>query len=113
MPLPWTLEQPVAEFDEASYIRREYGTEESSEQLFDSFGDGVGPDVVEALTGTASPVVRWRKAHPEAVGTENDVVRMMRREIERALREGGAEEGKEMMYGTITGVLIMAKKKAE
>ena len=59
-----------------------------------------------------SPVQRWREAHPEAVGTERDVVRTMMNEIERLLHEAGVEKGKEVVKGNLTGVMLMAKKNA-
>ncbi len=67
---------------------------------------------MERILGTMSPVQRWREAHPDAVGTERDVIRVMRREIERLLHEAGVEEGKEVVKGSLRGVLLMVKKKA-
>jgi len=69
-------------------------------------------DRMEKILGTASPVQRWREAHPDAVGTERDVIRMMRKEIERLLHEAGVEKGKEVVKGNVKGVLLMVKKKA-
>ena len=69
-------------------------------------------DTMEKAMGTMSTVTRWREAHPDAVGTERDVVRMMRREIERLLHEAGVERGKEMVNGGVAGVLLMVKKRA-
>ena len=77
-------------------------------------GGGLTTDLdrMERVMGTASPVQRWRDAHPDAVGTERDVIRIMRREIERLLQEAGVEKGKEVIKGNLTGVLLMVKKKA-
>ena len=68
-------------------------------------------DMFEKMMGTASAAIRWRQAHLDDVGTERDVLRMMRREIERLLREAGVEEGKERVKGTVQGALLVVKKK--
>jgi trans-aconitate 3-methyltransferase len=68
---------------------------------------------MEKIMGTMSPVQRWREAHPEAVGTEEDVVRRLRRTLERLLRAGGMEEGKEYIEGNVQGVLLIVKKKED
>lgn len=47
------------------------------------------------VLGTKSPVQRRREAYPNVVGTERDLVRIMRRKIERLLHEAGVEKGKE------------------
>lgn len=113
LPLPWTVEPAVPEFDEASYVRKEWGTGEGSEPAdqFYASGPPVDLDMVEKIMSTASPVVRWRESHPEMVGTEGDVVRVTRREIEGLLHQAGVEPGKERLYGGSAGVLMMVKKK--
>jgi len=108
--LPWTIPSPVAEFDEATFFRKEWGPEES-EEFFAGGGMAVSLDRMEMVLGTASPVQRWRDAHPNDVGTERDVVRVMRRELERLLHEAGVEPGKEVVKGSLRGVLLMVKKK--
>jgi SAM-dependent methyltransferase len=115
LPLPWTLAQPVPDFDESTFYRKEWNNDASAEG--DEFFVGkqtvtLDLDTLEKMLGTASPVTRWREAHPDAVGTERDVVRMIRREIERLLHEGGVEKGKEMVTGGVAGVLLMVKKRA-
>ncbi|ORY13039.1 methyltransferase [Clohesyomyces aquaticus] len=114
LPLPWTLSTPVPEFDESTFLRKEWGTSDNSEpeDEFYAGAQAVNLDQMEGLLSTASPITRWREAHPEAVGTENDLVRLLRREIERALYEAGVEKGKELVRGGVKGVLLMVKKKA-
>ncbi|KAF2475303.1 S-adenosyl-L-methionine-dependent methyltransferase [Lindgomyces ingoldianus] len=112
--LPWALPTPVSEFDEGTFLRKEWGTGRDPE-LGDQFFAHQAPvdlDTLELVLGTTSPVTRWREAHPDAVGTERDAVRMIRREIERALHDAGVEEGKEMVKGGVKGVLLMVKRKA-
>ena len=67
----------------------------------------------EKMIRTGSAVTRWRKANADSVGTEDDVVRMLRRDIERLLQEVGVEEGKERVKGVAQGVVLMVKKKAK
>ncbi|MAD87334.1 MAG: hypothetical protein CL912_30620 [Deltaproteobacteria bacterium] len=113
LPLPWTLDTPVDEFDEAGFVRMEWGTgENDAEEFFAGGALTMDLDMMEKVMGTASPVQRWREANNEAVGTEGDVVKRMRREIERLLREAGVEEGKEIIRGSPKGVLLVVKKKA-
>lgn len=113
MPLPWSLENPVPEFDEATFVRREWNTGPESEQGDDIFGTQQKVDVktLEKVLATGSPVTRWREAHPEAVGTEDDVVRILRRDIERALRDAGVDPETALLKGYVAGVLMVVKKK--
>lgn len=101
----------MADFDESAFFRKEWSPE-TSDEFFEGAGLALDLDKMELVLGTTSPVQRWRKAHPDAVGTARDVVRTMRRAIERLLHEAGVEEGKEVVRGNLTGVLIMVKKKA-
>jgi trans-aconitate 3-methyltransferase len=107
LPLPWTLAQPVPEFDESTFFRKDWDVAEN----FFVGQPEVDLDTFEKMMGTASTTTRWRQAHPDAVGTERDVVRMLRREIERLLHEAGVEKGKETVKGAMQGTLLMVKKK--
>ncbi|KAK4059156.1 hypothetical protein Trihar35433_11153 [Trichoderma harzianum] len=106
--LPWTIAQPVEAFDKETFVRKDWPAGEK----FVVGESEVDLDTFEKIIGSGSPPTRWRQAHPEAVGTENDVVRILRRKIERVLRESGVEEGKERMRGTIHGVMLFVKKRA-
>jgi len=114
--LPWTIPDPATEFDRESYVRQEWGTDapgaEPGDQYYDTPKRDASPAAIEAILATMSPVTRWREAHPEAVGTEDDLVRRMRREIEQALHDGGVEKGKEAISGGVSGVMVMVKKRA-
>ncbi|PGH02942.1 hypothetical protein GX51_04398 [Blastomyces parvus] len=113
--LPWTLPGTaaggsVSEFDEGSFFRRVW---EGGDDVLMSRALSVDLDTVEKMVGTGSPVTRWREAHPDAAGTERDVVRVFRREVERLLHEAGVERGQEVVEGSQTGVLLIVKKKKE
>ncbi|CDR45731.1 CYFA0S19e02366g1_1 [Cyberlindnera fabianii] len=114
LPLPWTLEVPVEEFDKESFFRKEWNKDKQ-----DMDDDGMGttrlvtPEEFENLLGTGSPVTRWREAHLDKVGTENDIVRRVRRQIERLLHEAGVKPGEEILTGQMAIVLLMIKKKTQ
>ncbi|KUI69713.1 hypothetical protein VM1G_05033 [Cytospora mali] len=109
--LPWTVDPPVPSFDESALFRKEWGIEGNDGPFYEMKQMILDLDTVEKTLGTFSPVSRWREAHPEAVGTEQDVVRRMRREIERLLHEAGVEKGNELIRGCDSGVLLMVKKR--
>ena len=109
--LPWTLTPPVADFDETTFFRKECGPDNSNEEFFVGGTLTADLDTMEKVLSTMSTVQRWREAHPDAIGTEGDVARMMRRAIERLLHEAGVEEGKEVIKGSLRGVLLMIKRR--
>ncbi|KAH7127839.1 S-adenosyl-L-methionine-dependent methyltransferase [Dactylonectria estremocensis] len=108
LPLPWTIEQPVDEFDQSAFVRKEWN---GHDQLF------TGPseyslDVFEKVMASGSPQTRWNQAHPELLGTDRDVVKILRAEVARLLNEAGVEKGKEMVKGQLFGVVLTFKKEA-
>ncbi|KAI1204536.1 S-adenosyl-L-methionine-dependent methyltransferase [Annulohypoxylon truncatum] len=114
LPLPWTLEHPVSDFDQSTFVRKEWKDEGPNSDP-DPIGLGtqtVNLEQFEKRFETSSPVTRWREAHPDAVGTERDVVKLLSREVARLLHEAGVEKGKEQITGRVRSVLLMVKKKA-
>jgi trans-aconitate 3-methyltransferase len=112
--LPWTVAEPVPEFDQAEFMRKEWGTGPGSGSS-EKFRAASGPadlDLLEKVMSTMSPVIRWREAHPEETDTESDIVKVLRRELEAVFRAAGVEPGKDVIQGGVTGVLLMVKKKA-
>ncbi|KAF2671137.1 S-adenosyl-L-methionine-dependent methyltransferase [Microthyrium microscopicum] len=110
LPLPWTLDKPVSVLDKNTFFRLEW--DGSNPTDFYAGDQKLDMNTIEIMAGTLSPVVRWREAHPEDVGTERDVVKIQRRELERLLQEGGVEKGAEYIQGNLSGVLMMVKKLA-
>jgi hypothetical protein len=93
LPLPWTVAPPVAALGQASFVRREWDRDGVLSDG-DAFFGGSKPTPVDAflaLLGTASIVTRWREAHAELVGTEDDVVAAFGRRLRAALGEGVTE----------------------
>lgn len=112
--LPWTVDPPVPTFGRDSFVSQEFGTGEDKPPFYDEDATRhiFSLEAAEKMIATASPVTRWRQAHPEAVGTEDDVVKKMRRAIEKLLHEAGVEKGNEKVRSGVIGVLLMVKKQA-
>ena len=107
LPLPWTIDISVPEFDETEFRRVDW-------DLAEPFFTGPSEtdlDTFEKMLSTGSAQTRWRQAHPEDVGTERDVLRITRREIERLLHEAGVPKGEEKVKGTVHGAILLVKKK--
>lgn len=110
--LPWSSES-ISAFDPDSLRRVEFGTQLLTDlprtpartnceilpgdQFFADGEPDISLDVYEANLGTTSTIRRWREAEEnrEKVGTEEDVVRVMRRRIEGILRGAGRRSGEE------------------
>ncbi|KAK5047791.1 hypothetical protein LTR84_006456 [Exophiala bonariae] len=106
--LPWTLAQPVTDFDESAFVRKDW-------KFGDEFvvgGSEIDLDSFEKLWASASAQVRWYKAHPDDVGTERDPVKLLRHKIEGLLHEAGVEKGKERLRGAVAGTLLVVKKRS-
>jgi len=113
LPLPWTVDPAITTFDKSTFVRQEWGTGAPGALSGNEFVSGpqyADMKTLEMILGTGSPVIRWREAHPEDVCTERDVVRMIRRDVERALHEAGVPEGKEVVHGGVKGALLLVKK---
>ncbi|KAF3761619.1 S-adenosyl-L-methionine-dependent methyltransferase [Cryphonectria parasitica EP155] len=111
--LPWTVDPPEPAFDQASFQKKFFGFQEGDDPFFEGSVDReFDLDMVEKLLSTSSPVTRWREAHPELVGTEDDIVRRMRRVIEENLREAGVAPEDFKVKGGRHGLLLTLKKRA-
>ncbi|KAJ5719067.1 hypothetical protein N7493_007522 [Penicillium malachiteum] len=108
MLLPWMIDQPVEAFEKESFFRKDWEVDEP----FFVVTPEVNMDQLEKMIAVGSPVTRWRLANPDAVGTEEDIVRMLRRRTEELLHEVGVEKGKEVIRAASRGALLMIKKRA-
>jgi SAM-dependent methyltransferase len=114
LPLPWTLEVPVEEFDKESFVRKEWNKDgRGGEDDTVATGGPVTPEQFEKILGTSSPVSRWREAHPDKVGTEEDLIRKLRRRMESLLHEAGVKAGEEVMNAEVAMALLLVKKLEE
>lgn len=108
LPLPWKLDTKIPEFAEEIFVRKEW---ELDEDFFVGLPEG-NMDMFELSMGSQSAYVRWKEANAETAGTERDVLKVLRKEVERLLHEAGVEEGKELVKGAVYGVLLLLKKQA-
>lgn len=104
--LPWTIPEPVTEFDKASFVRKEW---QPGEEFYGGSKE-FDMDTLEKLLATTSPHTRWREAHPEDAGTERDMIKVIRRMVEKLVREAGVEPGQEKIRGEVQGALLVVKK---
>lgn len=113
LPLPWTLGAPAEEFEKESFFRKVWNENKGEGPESESLVGGertITPEAFEAALGTASPVTRWRQAHPDKAGTEEDILRKMRKRIDSLLHEAGVKPGEERLVGGVPVVLLMIKK---
>jgi hypothetical protein len=61
--------------------------------------------------GTASMVTRWREAHPELVGTDQDCVKSTMDEIARVLGEDESVDLKSLKIRTGSAVVLLLFKR--
>ena len=103
--LPWNCSPPIRGFLESGYTRLEWdrdGKLSDSEHFF--LGDQtVTLEDVKSRFGTASMVTRWREKHPQLVGTEQDIVAKLVREMREIL------QGDEWVIGQ-SCVLLLFKR---
>jgi hypothetical protein len=60
---------------------------------------------------TASMVTRWREAHPELVGADNDCVRETMDEVRRALGESGEIGNEDVSIKVGSGTVLLLFKR--
>ena len=117
LPLPWSASDSGTalpnEFDEASYVRREWQPTEQFFTLAPGEEQGLPLPLLDKMLRTGSATARWAEANPADVGTERDVIKVLLGKIGALLREGGMKEGEERVSGSAGGVVILIKKKAE
>ncbi len=91
LPLPWTIDPPIEGFSQAGFTRHDWDEEgkiSDGEHFF--LGDyTISLAQLQASIGTASMVTRWREAHPDLVGTEEDVLVKAMKEFREII--GGEE----------------------
>ncbi|KAF7362434.1 S-adenosyl-L-methionine-dependent methyltransferase [Mycena venus] len=113
LPLPWTCDPPIAEFDQSSFIRREWdvdGVLTNGQDFFAGGGETTRADLGSAL-GTASMVTRWREANPWLANGEKDCVKMAMQELREVLGvDKGSEQEIKLKTGSSTVVLFLRKQ---
>ncbi|TGO89911.1 hypothetical protein BPOR_0087g00030 [Botrytis porri] len=110
LPLPWNIPHPIpssilppSQFLKLDYDRDGILSNLESDDFFFS-GREVTLEQVEKSLETASMVTRWREAHPDAVGTEKDVLKIHMEELRKAM--GGNES---VRTGSSTTIILVKK----
>ncbi|CRG87841.1 Putative methyltransferase DDB_G0268948 [Talaromyces islandicus] len=103
--LPWDQAETASCFEKNSLLeKRWYSTEPEGRET--GFFGGLAQDewpltAVKAMLGTMSPVIRWREAHPDLAGTDQDCVEVVIRQLCEAIGASNAlEDGTTMAGGT-------------
>lgn len=104
--MPWDVSEPVAGWDKSSMFHKEWDRDEE----FFLGGGEMDMDTFEHIMDTVSPYTRWRAANPDRAGTDKDVVKVIRRTIERFQREAGVQPGQERFKMALRGALLVVKK---
>jgi SAM-dependent methyltransferase len=115
LPLPWDVNPPIEAFAKAKsqFVRREWDRDGILSNGKDFFL-GANETTLERLgnsLGTASMVTRWREAHPELVGTDQDCVKSTMDEIARVLGEDESVDLKSLKIRTGSAVVLLLFKR--
>lgn len=107
LPLPWDVEPIVVEFPKEEFVRMEWNRDGKVEEGETFFRGGQKLSLDDFVKGvsTASMVTRWREAHPELVGTDQDCVVVTKEKLREAL---GGRDWFEAGSGTV--VLLFKKR---
>ncbi|KAF2152201.1 S-adenosyl-L-methionine-dependent methyltransferase [Myriangium duriaei CBS 260.36] len=116
MTLPWHVDATKTLFDESAFQRKDWDVDgiPSGPSLPDGTPgpfarmDETNIDDWEASIGAAGPVVRWRKANPEKVGTEEDIIRIIVKRLRTVMGER-----KTFMAGSSTSLLLLRRSAAQ
>lgn len=112
--MPWNEQVQNPNFDQRLFLHKEWSGRDTKGNEDEFFVDQprVDLDTMERImSATAGPYLEWKKAHPGLVGTEEDLLKRSRREIERLQREVGVKAGEEWVKSSVMGALVIVKKK--
>ena len=87
LPLPWNVNPPIKAFPKKGFTRLDWDRDGklSDPDHFFLGDDRVTVTDVQKRLSTSSMVIRWREAHPQLAGTEQDVVKVIAREMRETL----------------------------
>lgn len=112
--LPWHETIRNSDFDESTFYHRKWSGRDTDGEVEEFFisQPRFDLDTMEQIMGTtAGSYMEWRKAHPDLAGTDKDLLKRSRREIERLQRQVGVEKGEEWVKSSVFGALMIVKKK--
>ncbi|KAF4910813.1 putative methyltransferase [Colletotrichum fructicola] len=107
--LPWKLESAHPDFEESSYVRREWDRDGVLTDGEDFFGDSleISLDILEKGYDTASTVTRWRAANPELAHGPDDCVK----KTIAQLRKAAGPQSSGSIRGSTSTVLLLLKRR--
>jgi hypothetical protein len=114
--LPWDQPETASLFEKESLLEKRWYSNDSESKEMGFFG-GLAQDqwpltAVKAMLGTMSPVIRWREAHPNLAGTDQDCVDVVIRQLCDAIGAPNALEDGTTMSGGMGIVLFCLKRAA-
>lgn len=113
LPMPWSVQPPMAAFQQSSFVRREWNRDGKLEPGKEDFFGGSSTTTLGALAkslGTASMVTRWREHHPELAYTDADCVEVTMKAVAEAMGLGNHElESAEIKVGSATTLLLFSR----
>lgn len=110
LPLPWTTgDDAIAkEFPKSRFVRMEWDRDGILTDGVDFFGGTAEVSLAEISAGltTASMVTRWREAHPDIAGTDQDCVNQAMMKVRQAL---GTEGNPYLKVGSAITLLLFKR----
>lgn len=112
--LPWDQAETEYKFDAKTFKRFEWDVGGHLTDGVDFFGGSEETTLAEMREGmsTASMVTRWRDAHPESVGKDEDCVNALIEKLKAALGSGNRKE-EEVILRMGMGTAILFVKRAK
>lgn len=115
--MPWDQVQTASLFDKGNFLHRVWmssdGTGTDGQVYF--FDTNATKDwplpVVEKMLDVSSPVTRWREAHPDLAGTDEDCLKVHMRQICEVMGVPKGEEHKATIRGAV-GISLFCVKRA-
>jgi hypothetical protein len=113
--LPWEVQPTVQAFAQAQsqFVRHEWdrdGKLSNGHEFFLGSDEATLEELGKSL-GTASMVTRWREAHPELAGTDQDCVQLTMDALAKVLSEDGSVDLKSMKIRTGSATVLLLFKK--
>lgn len=105
--MPWDGLEPVASLPKSLYVRRDFDVDGVPSNGKEYFGGSINLTFEQAKKrlGTGSPIVRWREAHPDLVGTKDDILNKF---VEQLKEVSGGKDS--LVMAPETAILLFKKQ---
>ena len=110
--LPWDIDPPVKAFHKEDLERVVKDRDGVPSDGKDFFGGSVEMTLAQiyAAISTASPVTRWREAHPDLAKTDKDIVNELIDGIADLVAPGTSRSRETKIRGGISSVYLLLRK---